>query len=199
MDFQTSLSLGTAGSRTLYKKSKNSPYPRRVRPSASSFQSPVCSLQFVASMAAFFKDLWSFWGPRALGNPPHRLWCPGVSNQYGCMTWMNHWMSNVILNVVLTSGGPIRPKELRSLNFLTPGGPPKSTFFQTFFGTRFWPHFYYFLSILPPPWEPKFHQNPQKGRKIRFSEALFCGTSFWHRFFHIFHYFSSFFGIIFPR
>ena len=48
----------------------NSPCPRRVRSSASSFQSPVCSLQFVASMASFFKDLWSFWGSRALGNRP---------------------------------------------------------------------------------------------------------------------------------
>ena len=178
---------------------KKSPYPRRVRSPASSFQSPVCSLQFVASMAAFFKDLWSFCGPRALGNPPHRLWCPGVSNQYGCMTWMKHWMSNVILNVLLTSGGPSRPKDQRSLNFVTPGGPPKSTFFRTFFGTRFWPHFYYFLSILSPPWEPKFHHNPQKGRTIRFSEALSCGTPFWHRFFYIFYYFSVFFGIIFPR
>ena len=105
-------------------------------------------------------------------------------------------MSN-ILNVVLTSGGPIRPKELRSLKFVTPGGPPKSTFFRTFFGTRFWPHFYYFLSILPPPWEPKFHQNPQKGWKIRFFGGSFlrhfilasifphfslCFLFFWHHF-----------------
>ena len=148
---------------------KKSPYPRRVRSPASSFQSPVCSLQFVASMAAFFKDLWSFWGPRALGNPPHRLWCPGVSNQYGCMTWMKHWMSNVILNVLLTSGGPSRPKDQRSLNFLTPGGPPKSTFFRTFFGPLFW---LFFGDFRVPGGLPKWRQN----HETSLLEGHLCGS-----------------------
>ena len=156
----------------------NSPYPRRVRSSASSFQSPVCSLQFVASMAAFFKDLWSFWGPRALGNPPHRLWCPGVSDQYGWMKLEWNTECRIYWMFVLTSGGPSKPKDQRSLKFLqrslkfvTPGGPPKSTFFRTFFGPLFWLFFGDFRV-------PGGSQNGGKIMKNRFWRVTFVRASF---------------------